>query len=273
MTKSKSKKRIKPKLNKKQRTWVEKFQEQHPGAKVKDIWEGLSGDRIVTIEWTEDLPVVQLQNSTDKGSGWIFHTLRVKLRIFGDPRCKPNYEYRIIYPHCALDEDIKTAPCGQLSLEISQLLNIKLPQEPVKIKTKRRLSTPIQRRKATQLKLPLFNVAAQLHQINTSKSLEVINEQELLLETVVHHDLDTGKQIKLPAAIVSILKDKKASLQEWENAISLYQVAGSTALLTYLEGLDSIRQYFCTDQQQSINNRWVQPSIQNKYQSNKVYGI
>jgi hypothetical protein len=235
MTKSKSKKRTKPKLNKKQRTWVEKFQEQHPSAKVKDIWEGLSGDRIVTIEWTEDLPVVQLPNSTDRGSSWILHTLRVKLRIFGDPRCKPNYEYRIIYPHCALNEDIKTAPCGQLSLEISQLLNIKLPQEPVKIKTKRRLSTPIQHQKATQL--------------------------------------DTGKQIKLPAAIVSILKDKKASFQEWENAISLYQVAGSTGLLTYLEGLDSIRQYFCTDKQQSINNRCVQPSIENKYQNNKVYGI
>ncbi|RUS92897.1 hypothetical protein DSM106972_097920 [Dulcicalothrix desertica PCC 7102] len=268
MTKSKSKKRTKPKLNKKQRTWVEKFQEQHPGAKVKDIWQGLSGDRIVTIEWTEDLPVVQLPNSTDRGSGWIFHTLRVKLRVFGDPRCKPDYKYHIIYPHCTLDVNVKLAPCGQLSLEISQLLNIEIPQEPVKIKSKRRLSTPTKRQKPTQLKLPLFNVAAQLHQINTSKGFEVTSEQELLLETVVHHDLDTGNQIQLPAAVVSILKNKKASLQEWENAISLYQVAGSTALMTYLEGLDSIRQHFGIDKQLD-----VQKSAPKAYQINKVYGI
>jgi hypothetical protein len=51
----------------------------------------------------------------------------------------------------------------------------------------------------------------------------------------------------LPAAIVEILKEKKASFKEWEDAISLYQVGGSTCVMQFLEGLDNIRQYFGTN--------------------------
>jgi 5-methylcytosine-specific restriction endonuclease McrBC GTP-binding regulatory subunit McrB len=97
-----------------------------------------------------------------------------------------------------------------------------------------------------QLKLPLFGVAYQLHQINLSQGNRVTSEQELLLETIAHRDLESGKEVKLPAAIVKILQAKKATLKEWESAIDLYQVAGASGVLAYLEGLDSLRTFFGT---------------------------
>ena len=40
----------KARLNKRQRDWVEKFKQQYPGSRVREIHEGLAGDRIVTAE-------------------------------------------------------------------------------------------------------------------------------------------------------------------------------------------------------------------------------
>ncbi len=97
-----------------------------------------------------------------------------------------------------------------------------------------------------QLKLPLFGVAHQLHQINLSQGERITSEQDLLLETIAHRDLETGKEVKLPAAIVKILQAKKATLKEWESAVDLYQVAGTSGVLAYLEGLDSLRIFFGT---------------------------
>lgn len=97
-----------------------------------------------------------------------------------------------------------------------------------------------------QLKLPLFGVAYQLHQINLSQKERITSEQELLLETIAHRDLETGKEVKLPTAIVKILQAKRASLKEWKSAIDLYQVAGASGVLAYLEGLDSLRNLFGT---------------------------
>jgi len=239
----------KPQLNKKQRSWVEQFKVQYPGAKLREIHEGLSGDRIVMIEWTESLPQIVLPDCADRGNGWISHTIKVKLRVFGDPRHSAQHQHRIIYPHCSIDSDLKLSPRGQLSLTLPQLLNIKTPQNPVIVKPKKHKSNFKKQKKSVQFKLPLWGVAAQLHHINVSKGREVISEQDLLLETVAHRDLETGKEIKLPAAIVEILKDKKASFKEWEDAISLYQVGGPVCLINYLEGLDSIRNHFSSNQQ------------------------
>lgn len=60
-------------------------------------------------------------------------------------------------------------------------------------------------------------------------------------ETISYLDLKTNKEIKIPSAIAQILQEKKASLDEWESAISLYQVSGSSCVLQYLAGLDDIR--------------------------------
>ena len=236
----------KPRLNKQQRTWLENFKQQHPGTRITNLYEGLSGDRIVTLEWTESLPKVQLPNISNSGYGWIFHVLTVKLRKFGDLRHQAEYQYHVVYPHCEIDDNTKQFSSGQLSLTLPQLLNIKIPKVPVKFKPKKRRCTSSKRHRPVQLKLPLFGVAHQLHQINLSQGEQITSEQELLLETIAHRDLETGKEIKLPAAIVKILQNKKASLKEWESAIDLYQVAGPSGVLAYLEGLDSLRIFFGT---------------------------
>ena len=237
----------KPRLNKKQRAWLENFKQQHPGTRITNLYEGLSGNRIVTLEWTESLPKVQLPNITNSGRGWIFHVLTVKLRLFGDLRHQAEHQYRVVYPHCELDDNIKASQSGQLSLPLPQLLNIEIPKIPVKFKPKKRRRTSGKRHRPVQLKLPLFGVAHQLHQINFSQGNRVTSEQELLLETIAHRDLETGKEIKLPAAIVKILQTKKATLKEWESAVNLYQVAGPSGVLAYLEGLDSLRIFFSTE--------------------------
>lgn len=237
----------KPHLNKKQRAWVQQFKQKHPGTRITNVYEGLSGDRILTLEWTESLPKIQLPNTSDSGSGWIFHTLTAKLRLFGELRHQAKHQYRIVYPHCELDCNLNLSPNGQLSLPISELLNIPIPKIPVKFKPRKRRATYPKRHRPLQLKLPLFGVAHQLHQINLSQGDQVTSEQELLLETVAHLDLETGKEIKLPSAIITILQAKKASLKEWESAIALYQVAGPGGLMAYLEGLDSLRTFFGTE--------------------------
>ncbi len=236
----------KPRLNKKQRAWLENFKQQHPGTRITNLYEGLSGDRIVTLEWAESLPKIQLPNINNSGRGWIFHVLTVKLRIFGDLRHEAEYQYCIVYPHCELNDNTKLSQEGQLSLTLPQLLNIKIPKVPVKFKPNKRRCTSSKRHRPVQLKLPLFGVAHQLHQINLSQGNRVTSEQELLLETIAHRDLETGKEVKLPAAIVKILQAKKANLKEWESAIDLYQVAGPSGVLAYLEGLDSLRSFFGT---------------------------
>ena len=231
----------KPQLNKKQRAWIERFKVQYPNAKLKEIHEGLSGDRIVKLEWIESLPQIVLPDCVDRGIGWIQHTVQVKLRIFGDPRHSAQYQHLIVYPHCNIGT-FNFSPSGQLSLNLGQLLNIKTPQNPVVVKSKKVSSKKA--KKSMQSTLPLWGVTAKLHQINLSKNREVISEQELLSETVTHSNSGNGSEIKLPAVLVEILEDKKASLKEWDDAILLYQVGGPSCLLTYLEGLDSIRKHF-----------------------------
>ena len=237
----------KARLNKKQRAWVEQFK-QYSGSRVREIQEGLRGDRIITLEWSESLPNILLPGCTNAGISWIDHTLKVKLRKFGDPRSEPEHSYHITYPYCNITDKNAVLNLGQTHLQLHQLLNIQLPQNPVKFKLKKQSNAfPSRQKKPLQLKLPLFGVPAQLHEISLSKNGQVISQEELLLETVTHLDLETGKAIKLPAALVEILKDKKASLKEWESAIGLYQVAGPSGLLAYLEGLDSIRRHFGTN--------------------------
>lgn len=237
----------KAKLNKKQRAWVEKFQQQYSSSRVREIQEGLAGDRIITLDWSESLSNILLPLCVDRGIGWISHTLKVKLRKFGDPRYEPEHFYQITYPYCNVDGKFASSNLGQTHLELHQLLNIPSPQNPVKFKLKKQSSASPRPKKLLQLKLPLSGVPAQLHEINLSKNGQVISQEELLLETVTHLDLETGREIKLPAALVEILKDKKASLKEWESAIGLYQVAGPSGLLAYLEGLDSIRRHLGTN--------------------------
>ncbi|MBW4622376.1 MAG: hypothetical protein KME17_23850 [Cyanosarcina radialis HA8281-LM2] len=242
----------KPRLNKKQRAWVNSFVDRCPGARIREIHAGCDGDRIVTLEWTEFLPSIILPDCADSGSGWFSYSLKAKLRKYGDVRYSPDCKYRLVYPHCQLDHRYHLE-VGQLSLPLPQLLSTIAPDNPVKIPTGVRRKSIASSATQSQLKLPLFGVASQLHQIHLRQGKPTVSEQELLSETVAHRDLDTGKDIKLPTAIALILADKQASLDEWQSAIALYQVAGATGVVMYLEGLEDLRSHFGTDRRLKIS--------------------
>ncbi len=221
----------KPRLNKKQRAWVNSFMASRPNSKLVNIYDLLDGDRVVKIEWWEWTNPVILNPKT-KIQGRIYYSIRVKLRKFGDPRNTAEFSYRIYPPEKQIVDNHLT---GQLSLELSQCYEIPMPNNPIIVKPKREVKAR-REKKIVQHKLPLMGVAAKLHQINIRNGGIPKSEQELLLEITTHYDLD-NKEIKLPSAIVQILQDKKASLDEWESAISLYQVGGASCVLKYLESV------------------------------------
>jgi hypothetical protein len=240
----------KPRLNKKQRAWVNKFIESHPNSRLTNIIEGLSGDRIVIIEWWESTNAIILDSHT-LIKGRISYKIEVKLRKLGDPRHTAKFEYKINQP------EKKTVPyClwGQLSLHIPQCYAVPTPTNPVVVRSKRKVKTKKQK-KFVQHTLPIVGIAAELHQINIRHGGVLKSEQQLLSETALHLDLDTNKEVKLPSAIIQILQEKKASLDEWESAISLYQVGGGSCVLSYLEGLDSIRQFKKVQSLKNLNHQ------------------
>lgn len=232
------------KLNPKQRRWVKDFEVRY-NTQIKHVCKDL-GDRVVTLSWESHLPPIPVLGCADSGSGWkIIHLLEARLRPSGQLRKRPNYSYKACAPCCSLDPSLRHSSMQnlQMGLPFGELLVFPLPKFPIYYRDKS-TSTPKKAKAARfiQLSLPLFGVAAQLHKINHAKGNPVLSEQELLSESVAHYDLERGEVIKLPNAIVEILKDKQASLNEWDSAIALYQVAGPQGVLSYLEGIDYFRQ-------------------------------
>lgn len=232
----------KPRLNKKQRAWVNSFVSSHPNARVRNIYDSLDGDRVVEIEWWENTNPVILDEHTHI-RGRISYQIRVKLRKFGDVRKTAEFSYRITPPE---KQTVSYRLTGQLCLELPQFYRVMEPTNPVIVKPKQKAKTAKKVKKFVQQTLPLSGITAQLNAINLQEGGVALSEQELLLETISHLDLNTVQEVKLPAAIIKILKEKKASLKESETAISLYQVAGPTCVLEYLQQLDSWRKYLDT---------------------------
>lgn len=229
----------KAKLNKKQRAWRDKFLLEHPNASVRDIRADLSGDRILTIDWQESIDIPKFQGCTDQGCGWIQHQLTVKLRVFGDARYTANHAAKTVYPHCGLNYQ-RIVLDGQLSLPIPQLAELPLPQNPVVVKYRKR-----QPRKAKlisiQHRLPLDGIEARLFAIHLEKGHQLQSSQTLMAKKVSYWSLEQRRQINLPQAIVALLTETGATYEEWENAVLLYQVAGLSGVLAFVEGLPIFR--------------------------------
>jgi hypothetical protein len=229
----------KAKLNKKQRSWRNKFISEHHYASVRAIRADLSGSRILTIDWQESIDIPKLQGCTDQGRGWIQHQLTVKLRVFGDARYTADHKAKVVYPHCHLNYRGIVLD-GQLSLPISQLTEFPLPQNPVVVKHKKRQPRkpkPI----SIQHRLPLDGIEARLLSIHLNKGHQLQSSQTLMAEKVSYWSLEQRRQINLPQAIIDLLTDAKSSHEEWENALLLYQVAGPSAVLAFIEGLPIFR--------------------------------
>lgn len=87
----------KPRLSTKQRVWVNQFLASHPYSRLTNIIEGLSGDRIVVIEWWSSTNAVILDSYT-LIQGSISYKIEVTLCKSGQPRHTAKFEYKITQP-------------------------------------------------------------------------------------------------------------------------------------------------------------------------------
>ncbi len=73
----------KPRLNPRQKKWLNKFLQEHPEYELKEVWDGLGGDALLRLEGFECLPMPTLPEFADALPGYRLHTLKVQLRKFG----------------------------------------------------------------------------------------------------------------------------------------------------------------------------------------------
>ncbi len=127
-----------PRLNPRQKKWLNKFLKEHPEYKLREAWDGLGGDALLLLEGIEHLPLPMIPEFDLATPGYRLHTLKVQLRKFGDARKTATHTYTTVYPHCDLNKKLTALPqSGQLSLSISAaVLAVQEPVNPVVISWK-----------------------------------------------------------------------------------------------------------------------------------------
>ncbi len=256
-------------LNTRQKVWLKSFLSQDPYYKVQRITEGLSGDRFLLLEKTEDLPLPLIPEFNGANSGYRMHTLKVQLRIYGDVRRTAIYDVKTIYPHCNIGDKIVTsAKEGQLSLSLSTVLDIPPPVNPVVVtwKPKRKAVAKI----GTQLSLPVTGLEAKLFSLRQQARphLPPVSSQELLAEKVLSWNARDSasahaglrKEIELPQVILDLLLAQNATEGEWESAIDLFGVIGLSSTINYIESLAIFRQHLGTTAAASAVSTQVKPT-------------
>ena len=250
-----------PRLNTRQKVWLKSFLAQYPYYKVRRITEGLSGDRILLLEGTENLPMPLIREFEGARSGYRMHTLEAKLRVYGDPRLTATQNVTTIYPHCNIGDKIATsAKEGQLSLSLSTVLDIPAPVNPVVVtwKPKGKARAKI----GTQLSLPLVGLEAKLFSLRQQARphLPPVSSQELLAEKVRTWNARDRKETELPQVILDLLLAQNATAEEWESAIELFGVIGLASTINYIESLPVFRQHFGTNASASAVSAKVEPT-------------
>ncbi len=150
-----------PRLNTRQKAWLKSFLAQYPYYKVRRITEGLSGDRVLLLEGTENLLLPLIREFEGASSGYRFHTLQIKLRVYGDARLTATHHVKTIYPHCSISDKITNSTKeGQLSLSLSTVLDIPPPINPVVVNWKPKGKAVA--KTGIQLSLPVAGLEAKL---------------------------------------------------------------------------------------------------------------
>ncbi len=260
-----------PRLNLKQKSWLKSFLAQYPYYKLRRINEGLSSDRLLLLEGTESLPLPLIPEFDGARSGYRFHTLQVKLRVYGDARQTSLHNVKTIYPHCDISDKITTSSIqeGQLSLSLSTVLDIPPPVNPVIVNWKPKGKA--RPKLGVQLSLPVTGLAAKLFRLRQQARphLPPVSSEELLAEKVstwnardsasAHAGL--RKEIELPQVILDLLLAQNATEDEWESAIDLFGVIGLSSTINYVESLPELRQYFGTTANAAAVSAQVKPSV------------
>jgi len=250
-----------PQLNPKQKLWLKSFIAQHPYYKLRRITEGLSGDKILLLESIEDLPLPLIPEFDGASSGYRFHTLQAKLRVYGDARITATHQVKTVYPHCNIGDKITgSVKEGQLSLSLSTVLDIPAPINPVVVtwKPKRKAVAKI----GTQLSLPLVGLEAKLFSLRQQARphLPPVSSQELLAEKVKTWNARDRKEVEVPQVILDLLLAQSATEDEWESAIDLFGVIGLSSTINYIQSLPELRQYFGTTASASAVSTQVEPT-------------
>ncbi len=251
-----------PRLNTRQKSWLKSFLAQHPYYKLRRITEGLSGDKILLLEGIEDLPLPLIQEFDGARSGYRFHTLQVKLRVYGDARLTATQNVTTVYPHCNIGDKITSSiKEGQLSLSLSTVLDIPPPINPVVVNWKPKGKA--RAKLGTQLSLPVVGLEAKLFSLRQQARphLPPVSSQELLAEKALTWNARDRKEIELPQVIIDLLLAQNAAEDEWESAIDLFGVIGLSATINYVESLPVFRQHFNRAASTAVVSAKVQPSV------------
>lgn len=174
-----------PRLNKRQRTWLNNFLAKYPYYELQRMYAGLDGDRILFLEGTETLPLPLIQEYERVSPGYRLHTLQAKLRKYGDLRKTSLHEVITVYPHCNIGDRIASSEKeGQLSLSLSTVLEIPEPVNPAVFTWKPK--GKIKLKLGTQLSLPVTGLEAKLFALRQQARphLPPISAQELAQEKV-----------------------------------------------------------------------------------------
>lgn len=250
-----------PRLNTRQKSWLKSFLAQHPYYKLRRITSGLSGDKILLLEGIESLPLPLIPEFDGATSGYRFHTLQTKIRVYGDARITATHHVKTIYPHCNLGDKITcNTKEGQLSLSLSTVLDIPPPVNPVVVtwKPKRKAVAKI----GTQLSLPVTGLEAKLFSLRQQARphLPPVSSQELLAEKVRTWNARDRREVEVPQVIIDLLLAQSATEGEWESAIDLFGVIGLVSTINYVESLPELRQHFNRSASIAAASAKVQPS-------------
>ena len=264
-----------PRLNTRQKVWLKTFLNQYPYYKVRRINEGLSGDKILLLEGTENLPLPLIPEFDGARSGYRFHTLQVKLRVYGDARLTATQEVTTIYPHCDISDKIATSSDkeGQLSLSLSTVLDIPPPVNPVVVTWKPKGKA--RAKLGVQLSLPVTGLAAKLFSLRQQARphLPPVSAQELLAEKVSTWNARDCKEVELPQVILDLLLAQNATRDEWESAIDLFGVVGLSSTINYVESLPVFRQHFNRAASTAAASTKVQPSVRSSIAASQQVSV
>jgi len=251
-----------PRLNTRQKTWLKTFLAKYPYYKLRRITEGLSGDKILLLYGTDNLPLPLIPEFDGANSGYRFHTLQVKLRVYGDARLTATHNVKTVYPHCDIGDKLNSsAKEGQLSLSLSTVLDIPPPVNPVVVTWKPKGKARV--KLGTQLSLPVAGLEVKLFSLRQQARphLPPVSSQELLAEKVSTWNARDCKEVKLPQVIVDLLLAQSATPDEWESAIDLFGVIGLVSTINFVEALAVFRQHFNRAASTAAASLKVQPSV------------
>ncbi len=237
-----------PRLNCRQRKWLNNFLKQYPEYRLREVCPGLGGDALLQLEGFERLPMPSLPEFADAAPGYRWHSLSVTIRKYGDARKSATHTHTTVYPHCDLTERLTPIKLeGQLSLPIpAAVLAVDEPVNPVVVTWKR--GQKLKPKHGVQLSLPIIGLEAELFALRQSKRphLPPVSTQELLAEKTATWDWRNNTEVELPQVVIDLLLAQRANEMEWQNAIDLYQFVGLSSVMNYIDGLPSLRQYFGT---------------------------